>query len=876
MSSDYDPREHGARCDVCPLAGSPVVPPEPARGKPKLIIVGEGPGGYEVLKRRPFMGPSGKMVDALLAENRIRRSDVHVTNAALCRKRRDMDQPIAVACCAPRLGREIAALPKKVPILGLGGSAVRPLLGRGAVTRVRGAVWTAPTVEHVQVATARRNLDKWKAAHAAKPSNYTALRITKARMSMMVAQGRRRLSGRTVFVTVHPAFLLRGADQWTPVMRLDFQRACQWAHAPFPLEDDEDFVETKDPAEARKLLSQLGDLVCLDIETNGRNPLVADITCIGLSDSIATGCGMTVVLSPWHTQLVPVLNEFLRTRTVVGHNIIAFDNICCRKHGIKMRRKKIEDSLIAHHAYAGHLPRSLAHVGSIYCRVRPWKFIFKDSEKGIAGAGIKPEDLSKYNAADVRVNVRAWVRMQPDLEPERKIYENDKRVAFMCADMQRVGIAIDDKRRRTIAKKLRKKAAYLLVQMQKLIKRPDFNPNKHDDIREALYGRFKIPVNREWLTGTGLPATSKVVLEAYADTDTDVGLFCRMVMDYRGAYDTVGEYLDGDAFRETILNGRVHAEWRSYGTEVGRPATHNPNILNMPRLVLEERVADLLKASTDKAEQARILEEWGRAAYDPSTRVREIYVSKPGHVFVYFDLSQSQMRQAAAQSGDPNFMKTCQGDVHTGNACLLFPEVAERIKKDPGYIKGAGKIYRDICKNVGFAILFLAEADKVFVTLRQAGFNEVTMSQVVSIIRRIHAAYPQYVAYVRQNEALCAEQGYLRSPFMGRIRRMGHFAKPTTIANFPIISGEADVMMDRLLAIEAERPKNSPLVMWAYDAAVYECPETDVMLGPDGKPVGAMPDLIKRTFAEPIRVAHNGVEFIQPIDLKVGRRLSDL
>ena len=67
--SDYSPQENRAHCSICPLNGSRYVPGELGSTgaydvnklprKPKLVIVGEGPGYTEQILRRPFMGRSG-------------------------------------------------------------------------------------------------------------------------------------------------------------------------------------------------------------------------------------------------------------------------------------------------------------------------------------------------------------------------------------------------------------------------------------------------------------------------------------------------------------------------------------------------------------------------------------------------------------------------------------------------------------------------------------------------------------------------------------------------------------------------------------------------------------------------------------------------
>lgn len=82
--SAYDPRACGARCDECPLKGTPVVPPENV-GKAAIVIVGEAPGQNEVKHLRPFIGPSGMRLEELLRKAGTGRVNVSITNALLCR-----------------------------------------------------------------------------------------------------------------------------------------------------------------------------------------------------------------------------------------------------------------------------------------------------------------------------------------------------------------------------------------------------------------------------------------------------------------------------------------------------------------------------------------------------------------------------------------------------------------------------------------------------------------------------------------------------------------------------------------------------------------------------------------------------------------------
>jgi DNA polymerase len=69
-------------CTRCPLHG-PATQTVFGEGPPdaRLMIVGEAPGDAEDLRGRPFVGPAGQLLDALLEETGGRRGDIWMTNA---------------------------------------------------------------------------------------------------------------------------------------------------------------------------------------------------------------------------------------------------------------------------------------------------------------------------------------------------------------------------------------------------------------------------------------------------------------------------------------------------------------------------------------------------------------------------------------------------------------------------------------------------------------------------------------------------------------------------------------------------------------------------------------------------------------------------
>lgn len=73
----------GAKCDKCPLRDSgPCVFGDGPKDA-KIVLVGEGPGRAEMEVGKPFVGKSGEILEELLAQLRVPRHALFITNATL-------------------------------------------------------------------------------------------------------------------------------------------------------------------------------------------------------------------------------------------------------------------------------------------------------------------------------------------------------------------------------------------------------------------------------------------------------------------------------------------------------------------------------------------------------------------------------------------------------------------------------------------------------------------------------------------------------------------------------------------------------------------------------------------------------------------------
>jgi probable DNA metabolism protein len=137
-----------------------------------VLFVGEQPGDQEDVIGRPFVGPAGQVMDRAMEEAGIDRRTIYITNAVKHfkferrGKRRIHKTPEApeIQACRFWLDVEIVRLRPKL-VVAMGGTAARAVLGRAVtITRERGRPIELP-------------------------------------------------DGQTVFVTVHPSYLLRLPDE---------------------------------------------------------------------------------------------------------------------------------------------------------------------------------------------------------------------------------------------------------------------------------------------------------------------------------------------------------------------------------------------------------------------------------------------------------------------------------------------------------------------------------------------------------------------------------------------------------------------------------------------------------------------------------------
>lgn len=421
------------------------------------------------------------------------------------------------------------------------------------------------------------------------------------------------------------------------------------------------------------------------------------------------------------------------------------------------------------------------------------------------------------------------------------VYASDKRAATICTRMSQRGFAFDRPRALQMASYLEGRESAALARAEAAIGRP-LKTGKSgglstNDLQLAFFRDLRAPIYfRSELTGK--PSLNVDAMRGYAACQREeLRELAVALLQHRSCRLTRRVFIEGITVSPA---GRVHPSWLNYGTVSGRFASQGPNLMNLPKRQVDPTSGEFPGG------------------------IRSLYGARPGYRMLTFDGAQIEMRIAAYASGDPVMISACeQGDLHSANATLIFGAAFTSLAPK----SAAWKALRDMSKSAGFAVAYLAEAETVFTRIIAAG-GAVTLRQVQAMLAKLRAMFVEYYAWQAQRLLECIRTGYTHSPLLGRARWLGHDPSPPECANFPVQSGAADVMNERLPLIcdhIAQHSPSSGLVAQVHDSGNFEVLEKDVP---------ACDAIIRDVMSKEIAISSSGsvLKMVIPIDVESSDR----
>jgi uracil-DNA glycosylase family 4 len=614
-----------AQCEICPLQKAKCAPTA-GPSDASIAIVSRSPGRYDARAKKPFAGPSGKILDHLLGLYGVRREDVLTTNIVLCEN--DGSPPReAIQACKPRLDFEIKDADT---IIAAGSEAVAELTRFKSLDGARGY------------------------AHQ---------------------RGRAR-----VIATNNPAVVLRDDSAFPNLVR-DFRLGL----APLPTPQLPDVDWTNNIEEGRRWLKAIKrqnvDLLTFDIETLGLRP-AAPLVALAFSGSGNKGVSFGERVCRDQTTYRDYIAPFIEDSRLLAHNG-KFDLRNFRGKGIK--GTLAEDTMLLSWALDERSDENQVHKLEYLLMdnfnwpnyepqiVRDWKKAVARLEKQFKYEELNelpvPDELYEYNALDAAGTSLLFPVLR-DRAIQDNVFDLYRRYLIEASEaLLRVelrGLHYDvDGALDLLEDKVWPRLDELTAEMQLIVGDGSYNPRSNKKNSENVYDRWHVVHN--------LPLKNERTVDKSVYTEIAAGRFVVSLgrpksdgetwsaEDRKNAQETAqrwavkfsefqgldkqrSTYLEGLIKRAVVNNGKLYTDFKLHNTTTGRLSSSNPNLQNITRT--KEGLPD----------------------------IRSLFVASPGCVLVQADYSQAELRTIGSLSKDPTLSRVYvdQLDLHDLTAERFF------------------------------------------------------------------------------------------------------------------------------------------------------------------------------------------------------------
>ena len=672
-----------------------------------LGFVGEAPGTYEVAKQEVFIGPSGQLLNASLAEYGVEREEVFLTNATLCHYPTPPFKKLpdeAIEACKPRLQEELRQA-KVTTIVPMGNSAVKAVFpkqeGRAGITKLR--VGRPKLLDHFSVVP-----------------------------------------------TFHPAACLRSQEKF-PHMLSDIGKAVSSDNLPDKWYEPTIHVIGKNDMPNTEIINlSVGTLAFLDIETSREKDMsygnvhMNRVLCVGIGlegeDSVYVFTEECFEDPLFRLSFM----KFLET-TPIGAQNGKYDLGALRAYlgypdfaGPQLA----DDTMLQSYAlfeYRG--VHGLEYMGMELLGTPDWKHDITPYLKGESGkepidyANIPKDILHKYNAFDVHVTrlLHAYFDREIRERGLEDAYRFMLRVSNMLQLVEPRGLGFDVALSQELSDQLQGEREDLERNLPivcdpeakgKHLRVPHkLNVDSPDQVHKYFRDNGLELENTEADTLRGILEETKVSEEVKATI--------QLILDIRAITKMDGTFIGG-LRKRTTAEGTVHPSFLIHGTTSGRLSARNPNSQNIPR-----------------AEQIK----------------RQFVARSDDRILVGVDMSQAELRVLtwmAKEELTRDIFNDPTRDVLVELCQMMFPALMEglsfgEVKKHPMRVMVKGAVYG---LAYGRTAAGLA-ADKSL---------NMDMREATRVMRSLEKTIPGIIAFLEDVADRACRGEALVSPF-GRHRR---------------------------------------------------------------------------------------------------------
>jgi DNA polymerase-1 len=746
-----------------------------------FVIVGESPGSRELVVGKPFVGPSGKMIDETLSALGFDSLGIepYVINAISCYPNgKDMSlMQRATQSCSSRVRAEISAHPRKV-ILCLGAAASWSVTG-----------------------------------------DYT-LKITQERGRVVPSD----LASSGVVLAVHPAYLMRNGGGY-PFWKKDLGQAVSLLRGESLGEWREPTwrVITK-PSELAPLIEEYhaAPLITGDIETDQLHWYDGRILCLGISKD--SGDHVDIIPESLFYSMLPAMRKLLEGGKWAWHNGM-FDVTWLRAPQHKIDAHIDEDTMLMSYSMnANRGFHDLDQVAQHFIGAPRHKDMLKSylPSKKTSYRVVPSEVLYKYAAIDVSKQHKIFAPMKEAVRADpnaNKLYHNTLiPAANELVFMRLQGVKVDLEKVLANEKTYQDQADAIALRINTKYAIPhmgvSINLGSPAQVADLLYDRLelKIPGTRSTAEDTLIQ-----IQRRYDHPIVNLLLKHRELVKARGTYvSNLIRKKDGKNFIAGHVkpDGCVYPDFKLHGTATGRLAGADPNLLNQPRgpLIRGQYVARPGKIFVEVDENQAELRSLAVCSGDPV--LLEIYTKN--------EISIHDVTTEAFYASKKDIARG-EADYHRVRGILRLDDGT-----DPEFVYGQAKMRG---KAVNFGIVYGREAYSLAVEF------DISILEALRWIETwmdTYAGAAKFIQWCRERPALAKD---IVTPW-GRVKRHGLVSRDKLKAleneasNFPHQSIASDIMLETVIEVSPILRSEYDAHPWnsVYDSVYYEIDQDDAKI----------------------------------------------
>ena len=486
-----------------------------------------------------------------------------------------------------------------------------------------------------------------------------------------------------------------------------------------------ELIDTKEKREKLKEKIQTSQILSLDTETTGIDPMRANL--VGLSFSIEENEAFYVPIPQNKEEALTIVNEFKEiyenTNTLkVGQNI-KYDITILARYGISVEGK-IFDTMIAHYLINPELRHGMDYMAEVYLN---YKTIHIEELIGSKGknqrnmADIAPALVYEYACEDADITLKLKNILEGELkkaDAEKLFYDIEMPLVPVLAKMEMNGVRLN-------TEALKETSRLFTARMEALEKEifllagESFNLASPRQVGNILFDKLKLSDKAKKTKG-GQYVTSEEALENVKAGNPIV----EKILKHRGLKKLLGTYIDT---LPTLINpetGNVHTQFNQTVTATGRLSSSNPNLQNIP------------------------------VRGDDGKEIRKAFVAEDGCLFFSADYSQVELRIMAHLSGDEHIIQAFRegDDIHAATAAKVFKKPLEEVTKEE----------RSKAKTANFGIIY---GISVFGLAERMS---VSRAEAKELIDNYFVTYPGIKAYMEKSKEAAREKGYIETIFKRR------------------------------------------------------------------------------------------------------------